>query len=304
VGENEGKQFSGALPTSIQHGYNEIYGAGPDVDSTALMVSVTCIFCADNENHAKKFEPVVRRAISALARKDIDDDGLLEQGANEDWMDTMLRSGKIVYSQALWATALLNWSKLLEIVGESKEAEDSNQRYKRVLSEVNSKLWSEKNSCYFDLHDGSPSGGGEEHRVRGEEFVTQDISSFLLLEEKQSARAIKALDRLKQTLRKNLGPCCWSPPSDRTGPRKFKAYDYQNGGIWPWIASSEIMARTRHEQIEEALFLIRSIIPYSYVEWVNPHGTRGGSFPFRTGIAATRTALRNVLAKKNSGEKV
>ncbi len=32
------------------------------------------------------------------ARRDMDNDGLLEQSHNEDWMDTVLRASKMVYA--------------------------------------------------------------------------------------------------------------------------------------------------------------------------------------------------------------
>lgn len=56
--------------------------------------------------------PRMLRAVDYLASRDIDNDGLLEQNHNEDWMDTALRAGKIVYSQACWILALKNLSSL------------------------------------------------------------------------------------------------------------------------------------------------------------------------------------------------
>ena len=40
--------------------------------------------------------PRMLREIEYLNSRDIDNDGLLEQNHNEDWMDTILRAGKIV----------------------------------------------------------------------------------------------------------------------------------------------------------------------------------------------------------------
>ena len=58
------------------------------------------------------------KAVEYLARRDVDNDDLLEQNHNEDWMDTILRAGKIVYSQACWILALSNLSTLLSILEE------------------------------------------------------------------------------------------------------------------------------------------------------------------------------------------
>ena len=295
--EDDIKGFQGALPSSVQHGYSEVYGKGPDVDSTALMISFTCRFCTIRESFAEKLVPKVREAVNAMVRKDVDGDGLLEQGPNEDWMDSMLRSGKVVYSQAAWAMALDNWRKLLEKLGKGQEAESINQMYKTTIQQVNSKLWNERTCCYEDLPDETIVNRDVKNSDDNRR-VTQDISSFLLLEEEKSPRAISALETLKKTLWTDLGPSCMGPPSGNTGPLRLKPYDYQNGGFWPWITSSEIMARQRHGQANECTFLLERTIPYSYLEWVNPHGTGSGSYPFRTGIASTRTALRHILGEQ------
>ena len=49
--------------------------------------------------------PRMLKAANYLVSTDLDEDGLLEQNHNEEWMDTMLRAEKIVYSQACWLLA-------------------------------------------------------------------------------------------------------------------------------------------------------------------------------------------------------
>jgi hypothetical protein len=66
--------------------------------------------------------PRMLRAVDYLASRDFDNDGLLEQNHNEDWMDTALRAGKIVYSQACWILALNNLSSLLVSRGKQNES--------------------------------------------------------------------------------------------------------------------------------------------------------------------------------------
>jgi uncharacterized protein (DUF608 family) len=54
-----------------------------------------------------KVMPAVDSAMKYLESRDLDGDLLLEQGPNEDCMDFICRSGKVVYSQATWSTILL-----------------------------------------------------------------------------------------------------------------------------------------------------------------------------------------------------
>src|SRR5919108_1260246 len=67
--------------------------------------------------------PNMLKAVDHLLTRDRDNDWLLEQDHNEDWMDTALRAGKIVYSQACWILALKNLSSLLSELGENNESE-------------------------------------------------------------------------------------------------------------------------------------------------------------------------------------
>ena len=90
-------------------------------------------------------------AVEYLARRDIDNDGLLEQDQNEDWMDTALRDGKVVYSQSSWILALKNLSILMFFLGRDSEA----QRLKKLADDsilsIERILWSHNDACYIDL---------------------------------------------------------------------------------------------------------------------------------------------------------
>ena len=147
-------EFDGAIPTTIYHekGFCEIYGQNPDIDSTALMIyitswvlnrlislkennkdndaNITPLKNAIDDNESKSrfltvsiFDainfliPRMLKAVTYLQSRDIDNDGLLEQKHNEDWMDTLLRTGKVVYSQACWILALKNLATVLRKLG-------------------------------------------------------------------------------------------------------------------------------------------------------------------------------------------
>lgn len=64
--------------------------------------------------------PRMLKGIGYLKRRDVDNDGLLEQNYNEDWMDTALRTGKIVYSQACWIHAFWPWTTGIEMLARSR----------------------------------------------------------------------------------------------------------------------------------------------------------------------------------------
>src|ERR1051326_8279563 len=117
--------------------------------------------------------PRMLRAIEYMNSRDIDNDGLLEQNHNEDWMDTILRAGKIVYDQACWILALNNLSTLLSKLGREKEADRLMQLADKTIHAVDQKLWSEEDGCYIDIQESHHIGGP--YRT-----LTQDVSLYLV----------------------------------------------------------------------------------------------------------------------------
>jgi hypothetical protein len=123
------------------------------------------------------------RAVRYLAGRDVDGDGVLEQGANEDWMDTALRSGKIVYSQAAWIMSLNNFAMLLSRLqqqgvekkagAETMDAEEAANLANRAVQAAEKVLWSEEEGSYVDIHSGFHIG----KRYR---LLTQDVSLYLV----------------------------------------------------------------------------------------------------------------------------
>ncbi|HJT84818.1 MAG TPA: GH116 family glycosyl hydrolase, partial [Nitrososphaeraceae archaeon] len=120
--------------------------------------------------------PRMLKALNYLQSRDIDNDGLLEQKHNEDWMDTTLRIGKVVYSQACWILALKNFSILLKKFGNQTESKRLEKMANRTILAVEEKMWSAKDGCYVDLLDADLHLDEKMHN----RLVTQDISLYLV----------------------------------------------------------------------------------------------------------------------------
>src|SRR5215216_8016717 len=111
--------------------------------------------------------PKMEKATAYLTKRDIDNDYLLEQDHNEDWMDSIMRIGKIVYSNATWILALKNFSKLLKRLDNlSSSSSRKSEKYHNdkaakipsrkiekladnVTLAVEQKLWSEEDGSYI-----------------------------------------------------------------------------------------------------------------------------------------------------------
>lgn len=117
--------------------------------------------------------PRMVKAIDYLQNRDIDNDGLLEQNHNEDWMDTGLRAGKIVYSQACNILALNNLAYLLSEIGQDSESKRMIHLCDRSIHGVEKKLWLEEANSYVDILESHHIGGP--YRV-----LTQDVALYLV----------------------------------------------------------------------------------------------------------------------------
>lgn len=288
--------FTGALPTTILQDYNEIYAAKPDIDSTALMMYATGVVyqITQDKSFLLRVMPYVEHAMRYLEARDTDGDLLLEQGCNEDWMDVMCRSGKIVYTQATWIQALLSYSYMMSAVGLENNAEDTAKKAMKVARRVNEVMWDERSECYADIIDTNDSDIQMQ-------TVTQDVCLFLSLEGIDSKRRIRSLDTIKSRLSRTSGRAAMDPVVKRQTPIMVGEYCYQNGGFWPWITAIECTALSKAGRIREALDLISQAIPYVDYEWVNPITlVRGGATPFKTGIAAMYLACEHVRTSQSA----
>ena len=294
----------------------------------------------DPQKVAEFAVPRMLKAIEHLKNRDIDNDGLLEQSHNEDWMDTALRAGKIVYSQGCWLLALSDLSSLLSKLGRRKESDRLIHLADKTVSGVEQILWSEEDGCYMDIQ--------ESHKSDIYRILTQDISFYLIgisqntindslrvhhghhvndkhltsdqkqeqrqdEEEEKSIhpsvhkRAISTLDAIRNRAWKEKWPLVTETELKRTGPWVLKPYQYHNHTFWPWTTGIEMLARSRFNEVNECEILLAKLASeghphlHAFYEWINPITDQGsGAYPFRTGITAVRIAIADILEKINN----
>lgn len=370
AGDDLIKKFEGALPTTIYHekGFCEVYGQNPDIDSTVLMIHVTCWSLAKSIERAGKDDseslsintsskpidlkvsnlkspffdithyelykfliPRMLKAVRYLESRDIDGDGLLEQKHNEDWMDTLLRTGRVVYSQACWILALKSLSNLLLILGNHHDARNIQKLVNKSILAVEEILWSSDEQCYIDLLD-SDLHLDEKMYNR---MITQDISLYLVaLTEGHNKKffqrirhfpekstqydedsvnseiinymALCTLDTLKRRIWKYQTPLVTEREITKTGPWVLKANEYHNHTFWSWITGIEMISRNRYGKIPDFHYLFSKFISSNKIhsnmlhEWVDPITFEGnGANPFRTGISSIRIAVLDYMGKRD-----
>ena len=271
--------------------------------------------------------PRMLKAVKYLARRDMDNDDLLEQNHNEDWMDTILRAGKIVYSQACWILALSNLSILLSKLGKKNKFSMVLKLRDKAIKAVEQKLWSEEDGCYLDIQESHHIGGPyrtlmqdislylvaiTENTIRDSLRITTNHNSKInrkvgISDQKLYNNSMRTLDAIKNRAWKEKWPLVTEVELKATGPWVLKPYQYHNQTFWPWTTGIEMLARSRFSRYEECDLLLSKLASeghphiHTFYEWINPITDHpGGSFPFRTGISAVRTAIADIIQKNKN----
>jgi len=327
------QNYYGALPTTIYSDFSEVYALNPDIDSTALMIYVSSWLLnymimlnqsaglrrkeSEELNGTLSFLiPFLSRGINYLLSRDVDGDGLLEQNYNEDWMDTVLRDGKIVYSQACWLLGLSSFAKLLYNMNEDKKAKGLLSKACELIDSIEAKMWSEKNTCYMDVNsdrtlcDGSTDilyqdtifylfaiteqfpdmipVSSENLNIQSYSQITRnrELSNIVNNAEKVQERMIMSLQSLKDRVWLRDIPLVTEKPLQKTGPWILQAHEYHNYTHWPWITAIELLTRFRCGQINECNILLSNLFRNNggskngkdkiFYEWVDPSTMAGG----------------------------
>jgi hypothetical protein len=301
------KNFCGALPTTIYNNFSEIYALNPDIDSTALMLYVTSWILAqriipiigkgkcksgDTSEVISFLLPYLFQSVDYLLTRDEDNDGLLEQEYNEDWMDTVLRDGKVVYSQGCWLLGLSGFARLLNLLGKEEESNRIQSIADRLIDSIESKMWSEKSQSYINIDSTRTENGSSEILYQDIVFyvfaMTEQLTdmSFAIYKtgnnnknfntlsaestnqesfqthgsERLQKRMILALESLRRRIWVNDIPLVTEKPIQKTGPWILQSNEYHNYTYWPWITAMELLTRFRLGQTEECTTLLSKLL--------------------------------------------
>ena len=346
------RNFYGALPTTIFDNFSEIYALNPDIDSTALMIYVSTWILTnmlkDSMSNSKIVSatvtelteyliPFLYRGIDYLTSRDEDNDGLLEQDHNEDWMDTVLRDGKVVYSQSCWLMALTSFANLLFVRGKEDDAQRLQHMGSQLVDSIENNMWSEEAKCYVGLNSDKLQGNDSEgilyqdivfYAFAMTEMLPHIVPNFSnirqfdmdpkhknksLVDDKKALkikeRLILSLGSLKNRIWLQDIPLVTERPLLKTGPWILQSNEYHNYTHWPWITAVELLTRFRFGQTDECNLLLSNLFNHNgrkkksnhdhiFYEWLNPTSkTGGGAYPFRTGISAYRVTSFEIMSK-------
>ncbi|MDQ2742671.1 MAG: hypothetical protein M3Z66_10325 [Chloroflexota bacterium] len=286
-------QEAGAFPTCVYiqtpdfpAGTCEIYTDRADLDGIAwLIIALHDYYRATGDiDTVTALASPVEEALRYLWSRDQDGDHLLEQGANQDWADILLRRGKVSYTQAVWYACLGAAGGIFRAVGLEERSHMCLTKQAAVRGAINRVLM-------------TPHGYFVNYRDPDDVSLRRSLDTALLVAfgvctGEPALRVLRLLD----TLEGPFGPAVMEPgyaPPD-IGPAKYPPGQYQNEGIWPWITSYLALAWAKVGNQERAREIILSLLgsdPTTVYEWVDNLNGQAHHGDFATGAGALSWAI-------------
>ena len=213
----------------------------------------------DKEFGEKHFEKA-EKALNWLKKHDRDRDLLLEENFFCSWQETVLKSGKVLYSNCLYFKALEDFGKLCEMLGRKSLAEEHRKLSARVKEMINYTFW--QGNYYFDWidymkHDNFSTDGN----VLAVLFGLSDKEQGIMIENKIKQHQ---LNKIPLQLNYPVYPFWRIPP----GLFPLDAYHYHNGSSWLWLGSLNVIAMNNLGLKKESRQELRKIASF-----INEHGS-------------------------------
>ncbi len=328
------QKFTGQIPNKISPDGKKVdFGEGGCVDSS-LWMSIACfayLKASDDKSFVRRNLSKIEKAVKWALNLDLNNDWLIETNEGSDWMDLLLRSGRVLYDNVLLYAALIHAHALCEEFGKnSKYAEYA----EKVKESINLLFWMSKENYKKVNELYGFTGIEKDYEIAFKEggkpyFITElgfrkydprfDVYSNILAllfgvadEEKQ--RMI--MHTFEEMLVSKPYPVrILIPPISRADPFwcfYFRETDlgflqdpgnFHNGACWPFVGGFYI-ALLRKEGVgkwKEELEKLReecALENWSFYEWVNPFTCKPGGSPEQTWSGAM------LLFAEKEGEKL
>jgi len=226
----------------------------------------------------------LKKAIFWNFGQDPDEDRLINEGFFSNWMDTIFKSGEVLYTNVLHANALSSFAEISEKLDKKSEAEHFYGLHRNLKEKINSEFW--EGDHYFDWI-----------RKRKKYNYFDTIGNLLAIyfgiadEEK----ATKIFDFCTKQLAKQKVKLLFTNypkyPIYRLSPTRFFSLSlgYQNNEYeWLWIHSFYAQALNKMGKKAKALQVLGNIsdviVKYNGVYEVYNHGKPVEKLFFRSEV--------------------
>ena len=198
----------------------------------------------------KHFEAAAK-AMAWLKAQDSDRDLLVEEPFLANWQETVLKEGKVLYTNCLYYQALKDFSEIANAVGNERQADEHRKMATRVKDQINAKFWF--GNYYLDWI------GAIKHST----FSTAGNVLAVLsgLADREQSQMIENKIKQHQLNKVPLQANYPVYPFWRIPPSLFpvEAYNYHNGSSWPWIGCLNAIALNEMDLRKEAKHELKSM---------------------------------------------
>lgn len=271
------------------------------VDPTALFVMAAWQYyrhTGDKKILKDNFHSI-RRAVLWLQQLDADSDGLLETGILSDWMDSVIKWGKLLHVNIMYYKALDDFSKISEIINRDEFVKPYRQLARMTKQAINQQFW--KDHYYADWRRGKKTGN----------FCADGnvLAILLKIADKEQAESIfDYIDTHGLELEAGLHTVYprYSWYQILPAYYLYGIPDYHTRLVWPWITSLYGLAKWRQGKKEQAIntlyntaqmFLSRDFAGEVY----EPSGVPVRRLIYQSEVPFAWTAANFVYAVKSIG---
>jgi glycogen debranching enzyme len=245
----------GRIPNQISLSLKPRYKllAGSVIDSTALFLVCLAEYVRQSKDKAfaEELFSSAKKAAEFLLSKDRDNDGLIEERVFANWAETVLKFGKVLYTNCCFYRALADFAFLCSLqkrFGLQKRFERLAERTKQG---INHQFW--EGNYYIDWVD-----------FQRHNFFASDGNllaiDFGIADKAQSQMILsrikeKQLNKVPLQTNYPLYPFWRIPPT----LLPLLEYNYHNGFSWPWLGCLNAIALNKVGWRKEARQTLRKV---------------------------------------------
>ncbi|MEM3370756.1 MAG: GH116 family glycosyl hydrolase [Candidatus Woesearchaeota archaeon] len=240
----------------IDRAYPWISGSKKPADQNSLFLVAFNEYCkkSGDWNFARKNYEAVKKAFEWNLTLDVDEDGLIEEGTYCSWLDTVKKSGKVLYTEACHYWGCLSFAEIAKRQNRWKDYKKSQSIAEKVKKKINSLMW---NGAYY-------TDWISEDGQRHEFFSTEGNLMAIMLGIADNKRASLIISKLEEFGLENGVPYRTNYPHygwRNIDPANYLLLipDYQDGMSWLWIGCLGIIAKTVAGKKKNAMLLAEKI---------------------------------------------
>jgi len=255
---------NGALPNQISLKLKPRYKLliGSVIDSSALFVASLSDYLKKTRDieFAEANFSAAKKAMQFLHSKDRDSDSLIEEHVFANWAESVLKFGKVLYTNCCYYKALLEFANICGSLEKKELAETYRALAAKTKDKINAVFW--EGNYYIDWvdfrrHDYFAADG---NLLAIDWGIAGEVQSQMVLNK------IKQHQLNKVPLKANypLYPLWRMPPL----LLPLMEYHYHNGSSWPWLGCLNAISLHKSGRESEAKKELKRV-----AELINENGT-------------------------------